>query len=140
MRRHLNMHSALVGMVPWSARTDSEDPMNPDTAEVQRLTKLIPILFWERVPGKRPQDFVRSDIAAQDRQSLAHVLAHGAVLISYMGWADCRICGEALGSQDLAGFGFFWPQKAEHYVLQHNVWTLDCSLLLSAARFHKAVP
>jgi hypothetical protein len=47
-----------------------------------------------------------------------------------MGWASCRICGAQLGSMDLTRFGFVWPEKAEHYVVAHDVWTPECSEIL----------
>jgi hypothetical protein len=55
----------------------------------------------------------------------------GDVLTSYLGWADCRICGAQLGTRDFFGHGFIWPEKAEHYVLEHDVWTPECAELLS---------
>jgi hypothetical protein len=41
------------------------------------------------------------------------------------GWdgdANCRICGVVLGSKNIGGWGMVWPQKCEHYVLEHDVW------------------
>lgn len=81
-----------------------------------------------------PRDHVHADIPAVDRKALALALTNGKVGISYMGWADCRICGTRLGTSDLYGWGFIWPAKAEHYVLHHNVWTPGCAKLLAAVR------
>jgi hypothetical protein len=117
------------------------------------------ILFWrEKLPAPdmgafigallgikalpRPQDFIRNDIPYDDRQTVAKALAlrstmnptGGEVLMGYMGWSDCRICNERLGTRDLFGYGFIWPEKAEHYILNHNVWTPDCDALLAAVR------
>src|SRR5262249_35450515 len=36
-------------------------------------------------------------------------------------------------SMDLTRFGFVWPEKAEHYVLAHDVWTPECSALVESA-------
>lgn len=33
---------------------------------------------------------------------------------------------------DLTRFGFVWPEKAEHYLTEHGVWTPECSELLLA--------
>jgi len=112
-----------------------------------------PLLFWDDkvdgglgqildflgvVPGGRrygqPKDHVRNDVPRSDREELARALQSGDVLMSYLGWADCRICGARLGTQDLFGHGFVWPQKAEHYVLVHGVWTRECDDLLAALR------
>ena len=50
-----------------------------------------------------------------------------------MGWANCRICDANLGSGDLTAFGHVWPEKAEHYVLKHAVWTPACEAILAIA-------
>ncbi len=120
-----------------------------------------PLLFWDDkvdgglgqildvlgvVPGGRkygqPKDHVRDNVPRTDREELARALqiqsptnpGGGDVLMSYMGWADCRICGERLGTRDLFGHGFVWPEKAEHYVLVHGVWTKECGEMLAAIR------
>lgn len=120
-----------------------------------------PLLFWDEkvdgdlgqlldflgvVPGGRkygqPKDHVRHDVPWDDRQEVARALqlrttmnpTGGDVLMGYMGWADCRICGERLGTRDFFGHGFVWPEKAEHYVLVHRVWTKECDDLLAAVR------
>lgn len=54
--------------------------------------------------------------------------------MSYLGWANCRICGERLGTRDLFGNGFVWPEGANHYVLIHKVWTKECDEMLAAIR------
>ena len=110
------------------------------------------LLFWDEqagelqplldmlgvVPGGRrygqPKDHVRSEVPRAAREELAGALQHGNVLKTYRGCATCRICGERLGSQDLFGYGFVWPLKAEHYVLVHDVWTKECDALLAALR------
>lgn len=82
----------------------------------------------------QPQDHIRRDIPMAVREELAKVLENGERGISYMGWADCRICGERLGTADMVGHGFVWPERAEHYVLKHDVWTPGCDALLVASR------
>lgn len=120
-----------------------------------------PLLFWDEkvdgglgklldflgvVPGGRrhgqPRDHVRKNVPRADQVELALALqlrSHvnpdgGDVLMSYMGFAECRICGERLGTRDLFGHGFVWPEKAEHYVLVHDVWTKECDEMLAAIR------
>ena len=101
--------------------------------------ELQPLLdFLNVVPGGRkfgqPKDHVRRDVPRADREELARVLQRGDVGTAYMGWADCRICGRQLGTRDFFGYGFLWPEKAEHYVLEHDVWTSECDELLAAVR------
>jgi hypothetical protein len=111
-----------------------------------------PLLFWDEqagelqplldmlgvVPGGRrygqPKEHVRRDIPRATREELARALQRGDALMAYKGSANCQICGEQLGSQDLFGHGFVWPEKAEHYVLVHDVWTKECAVLLAALR------
>ena len=126
----------------------------------------VPLLFWDEragelqplldllgvAPGGRrygqPRDHVREDVSRADREELGRVLQlrsststiGGDVLMGYMGWADCRICGERLGTRDLFGYGFVWPEKAEHYVLVHGVWTKECDDMLAAVRRAKRLP
>jgi hypothetical protein len=119
------------------------------------------LLFWDEkvdgglgilldalgvVPGGRrhgqPRDHVRRDVPRADREELARALqirsstnpTGGDVLMGYMGWADCRMCGARLGTRDLFGHGFVWPELAEHYVLVHDVWTPECAELLAVLR------
>lgn len=122
------------------------------------------LLFWDEkvggglghlldalgvVPGGRkygqPSDHVRNDVPWADREELARALqlqstmnpTGGDVLMGYMGWADCRMCKERLGTRDLFGYGFVWPEKADHYVLVHKVWTKECDEMLVAVRRSK---
>jgi len=85
----------------------------------------------------QPRDHVRHDIPPVDRLELIRALTNptgGEVLMGYMGWADCRICGKRLGTRDFGGYGFVWPELADHYVVAHKVWTPECSELLAAVR------
>lgn len=88
------------------------------------------ILFWSALMP--PDAFVRDDIAPWKRQRAATLLVAGYDVMAYMGWAECRICGERLGTKDLGGHGLVWPEKAEHYITEHGVWTPDCDRLLAA--------
>lgn len=96
---------------------------------------LRPMMYWGTGPGERPQDLVDARVPPWAREAIAFVLANGVDAhpgIQAMGWADCRICGAALGSRDLTRFGFVWPEKADHYLVKHGVWTPECDELLLA--------
>lgn len=119
-----------------------------------------PLLFWDDLAGElqpllnllgvvpggqkygQPRDHIRRDVPRTDREELARALQlrsrtnpMGAdVLMGYMGWADCRICGKQLGTRDVFGHGFVWPEMSDHYVLVHNVWTDECTDMLAAIR------
>jgi hypothetical protein len=110
-------------------------------AELQPLLDLLGVVPGGRKYGQ-PKDHVRQDVPWADREELGRALQlrttmnpmGGDILMSYMGWADCRICGERLGTSDFFGHGFMWPEKADHYVLIHKVWTKECDEMLAAVR------
>lgn len=87
------------------------------------------LFYW--TPRHRPEDFIRTDIPQASRDRLAEILRSGRVIDSYFGHANCRLCNAELGCKDLGAGGFVWAEKAEHYVLEHGVWTPDCERLLS---------
>jgi hypothetical protein len=94
------------------------------------------MLYWGREVGQRPQDFVDARVPAWEREAIAFVLKNGIDAhpgIQAMGWANCRLCGANLGSRDFTRFGYVWPEKAEHYLSSHGVWTPECSSLLQRA-------
>lgn len=96
------------------------------------------IMFWsDGLGGVRPQD--RTSLAQYyatpaDQCLVVAALRAGRVLDSYLGWADCRICGARLGTRDLTGYGLVWPEKCEHYVEAHGVWTEGLDRLLDAIK------
>ena len=81
------------------------------------------IMFWTE--EHRPQDYVNcvSNVPTEKVTAVIEALQGGETRASYRGWANCRICNEHLGSQDLGNHGFKWPQMAEHYIQEHGVWT-----------------
>lgn len=83
------------------------------------------ILFWS--DDHRPEDYQNCvlNVSEEKITRVVEALQAGTTLESYKGWADCRICGEHLGSADVGGHGFVWPQLAEHYIVEHGVWTPD---------------
>jgi len=94
------------------------------------------MLYWGESVGERPHDHVHSDVPIVARKQVAFVLRHGRNAhpgTNLKGWATCRICEKDLGSGNLTAFGFVWPERAEHYVLKHDVWTPECSMLLRHA-------
>lgn len=48
-------------------------------------------------------------------------LARGFVSRAYLGYADCRICGERIGSLELSDGIYCWPEGLLHYVRVHAV-------------------
>ena len=105
-------------------------PTRSDRAfDIHGRTRDYPrLLFWSATDP--PQSFVRHDVPPGDRALVAHALIHGWVVVAYLGYAYCRICGEGLGDSDMAVHGMVYPQKAEHYLVEHDVWTPGCDELL----------
>lgn len=103
----------------------------PSTAPLPRSTYQEPMdLYWSTWQrGKRPQDHIRTDIPRADRELVAAALRGGERMQAWLGYANCRLCGVQLGTCDLGGYGFLWPEQAEHYILEHDVWTPDCAVL-----------
>jgi hypothetical protein len=103
-------------------RTESYDPKT-----------LKKIFFWsdEHLPG----NCITDAIPSLKRLALAGVLMGGDEVNSYRGLALCRMpkCGQFLGSQDLTAYGYMFPSRCEHYVLQHGVWLPECEDLLELA-------
>lgn len=114
----------------WGTGIDSTEDIkrDPGAAFVGLFTALVGL------PGIQPKNCVRKNISQADRDELAKALVAGSTIESYFGYANCRICGLELGCKDLGGWGFMWPDKAEHYILVHDVWTPGCSRLLAAVR------
>jgi hypothetical protein len=109
--------------------------------ELQPLLDLLNVVPGGRKYGQ-PKDHIHRDVPWADREDLSVALQlksplnqrGGDVLMGYMGRAKCRICGHPLGSRDLFGHGFMWPEKAEHYVIVHHVWTPECTEMLAVVR------
>lgn len=118
------------------------------------------ILFWDKhdkgdyyaevAPERDPFDW-RRYIPAGRRQLVADFLDSGEQILGFMGYADCRICGDTLGTRDMgtdpskakwAGLGvglagLVWPEMASHYVLKHNVWTPEHEELYARLSWRK---
>lgn len=92
---------------------------------------MIKIMFWSE--DLKPADCVDQNVPAEKREAIAKILTAGKVDAQYRGIAHCRMCRRMLGSADLTGHGFKWPQNAEHYVLKHGVWLPELDVLLQKA-------
>lgn len=103
--------------------------------ELQPLLDFLGVNLRDRRYGQ-PKDHIRKDIPRSDREELARALERtdDNLLMGYLGWADCRMCQERLGTCDLFGHGFVWPERAEHYILHHDVWTPECGEMLAVLR------
>lgn len=121
-------------MLFWGPKILQKDPKGHLVDATGVLVELFVSVLTGKALNVQPKDCVTTKIARTDRVALAKALADGQEHEAYLGHADCRICGVKLGSKDLTGWGFMWPEQAEHYILEHDVWTPDCTRLLAAIR------
>jgi hypothetical protein len=89
------------------------------------------IMYWSN--AYTPSTYSNALIPYSKKMRAIEVLKAGVIAERYMGYARCRICDVRLGALDLTSHGFVWPQRAEHYIEAHNVWTPDLDDLLTAA-------
>ena len=113
----------------WTEEKDLERALRDASAFLNETPRL---LYWS--DGHRPSSFVRPDIAAADRDRVVEALRSGVVVFAYLGFASCRICQTPLGTCDMLTHGMLYPQKAEHYLVEHSVWTPECDELLHRIR------
>jgi len=126
--------------VPWHKR--SPNPLT-DAESIKRSQIELAVgndrprlLSWSG--WSPPRLYIRSGVPEADRAAVIDALASGQVAVRYMGYANCRICKIALGSCDMLTHGMIYPEKAEHYLEKHRVWTRDCDELLRRIRAGRA--
>jgi len=96
-------------------------------AAVVRMGK-TKLLYWSaRNP---PQRFIRPDVPPADRAAVIDALRSGRKIGFWMGFASCRICAKPLGTTDMLVWNMVYPEKADHYLSEHDVWTPECDELL----------
>lgn len=118
--------------------TDMSLPTASSTSMVASLVRgLADAAAHQGWIGRNPKDWITDAPTANMKRDLAAVLRMGKRGIAYMGKATCRLCTRELGNADLYGFGYIWPELAEHYILDHKVWTPECSALLSEVQKRK---
>ena len=126
--------------MPWRKRiprplTDAEI-IKRSQIELAVVNDKPRLLYWSgSIP---PHLYVRDGVPEADRAVVIDALASGQVVVRYMGYAKCRICKTVLGSCDMLTHGMIYPQKAEHYLEKHRVWTSECDELLRRIRAERA--
>lgn len=82
--------------------------------------------FWNNQQNDYPQYPMPQDMVGKlDKETKRKIIDYLSdrkfFKVAYRGWADCRICGEHLGSSDYSDKKYTWPQGYEHYIQKHNV-------------------
>ena len=78
-------------------------------------------LHTERYP--HPGDLIRPMPDAVKAQVLGY-LRSGRVIVDFMGWSYCRICGKSgpeMGCSEMTDGHWLWPDGLPHYVEVHDV-------------------
>jgi len=59
----------------------------------------------------------------EEVSALLTYIKNSCMCESYMGFADCRVCGLRLGTMDMetADKKWIFPEKWEHYITEHGV-------------------
>jgi hypothetical protein len=122
--------------VPWRKRipqllTDAEI-IKRSQIELAVVNDKPRLLYWSR--WSPPRLHIRDGVPEADRATVIDALASGQVVFRYMGYANCRICRIVLGSCDMETHGMIYPQKSQHYLEKHRVWTRECDELLRCIR------
>ena len=77
--------------------------------------------FWSDT--HRPEDHLDPTWRGPDRSACLRFIRAGTRTHHYKGWAECRICGEKLGSSDLElpGGHYVCPAMFDHYLRKHRL-------------------
>ena len=89
-------------------------------------------------PVLHPRDLVDPSWDEEEKETVVLHLMNGAAWQGYMGFAQCRICGELLGTQDMTDGTYVWPEKLEHYLVDHGV-RLPHEFVLHIDSYHAAI-
>lgn len=89
------------------------------------MTKLIAVGYWNDKPFEErfiyPQEVV-SEKKLPDMLKLADYVAKGNSAIAWKGYSACRICDKILGTRCLTDGAYIWPEKLEHYIVEHDIF------------------
>lgn len=87
--------------------------------------KLTEIGYWRGPEASddlpAPHDFVDAAWDADERDLVVRYLERGVVVLGWMGFSKCRMCGQENGDLDLSDGHYIWPSGFAHYVREHNV-------------------
>lgn len=106
-----------------------------------RTTK---ILFWRPLGSRvyatpeewrlpRVENHVQEELDPERVKRIVEFLTHPEFEMGYRGDARCRICKKMLGYRDFFRGKWCWPEMAEHYILEHNVWVPELDEILDGS-------
>lgn len=83
--------------------------------------------FWKNdsntEEGRKEVEAAQGSITDEERKAIVSYIESSKMSVGYMGWANCRVCGERLGALDMRtpDNNFVFPERYEHYITEHNV-------------------
>ena len=93
--------------------------------------------FWTEYPNSWFNPGWKDKEKIEIRACLKYI-EDSKITSSYMGWANCRVCGIELGSSDMVTPDDKWifPEKYEHYLIEHHVQPIE-EFILDAVAYYK---
>lgn len=67
------------------------------------------------------REFVDPSWDLDERLDVADYLRRGRAVAHFMGYSECRFCGELNGTSDYTDGTYIWPEGLGHYILKHDV-------------------
>lgn len=72
-----------------------------------------------------------------EKRRVVEHLIQGCPCNKQRGWANCKICGAQLGTFERTDGDYVWPDRLEHYVIEHNVM-LPLDFIKYCSDYHSA--
>ncbi|MEK6833229.1 MAG: hypothetical protein AABY32_04225 [Nanoarchaeota archaeon] len=87
--------------------------------------KLNRVGYWNGYYEKNnkyiwPQEIISKN-KIENKDKIVQYLSKGSDAICWRGFAGCRICDTLLGTRCLSDGTWIWPQRLEHYIIEHNI-------------------
>jgi len=110
----------LIGY--WCKRVDPKAGFHIDPKVARNLDPSLWKPYIENEQYPCPGDLIDPDFwTYYDRNKVVAYLQTGLKCTYYRGMSSCRLCGTLLGSYEITDGTWCWPDKLEHYILDHNV-------------------
>jgi hypothetical protein len=88
------------------------------------VTNLRDLGLWrspQRPDLPDPATLVDPSWDGAEKREVEYYPSNGSRGRAYMGYSDCRICGEQNGSGEFTDGTYIWPEGLGHYVSAHGV-------------------
>ena len=90
------------------------------------MPKLIAVGYWNSKFFQEDRFIYPHEIVSEsklpDMLKLADYVAKGNSAIAWKGYSACRICDKILGTRCLTDGAYIWPEKLEHYIVEHDIF------------------